>query len=136
MRNIIAVTKKIAFIFDTDDQASVEHFMILLGYSTRSYYLDFEEYCPAMARVYVSVKVIDSERSFTVTGHNPNGPYEVQPEDVGKRFLSIHGVTHMLSNSIGYIQEIDVGKLIYVKDYGLAIENDEQRDRRLKREEK
>lgn len=49
----------------------------------------------------------------------PNG-YELQPWDVGKP----------LALGFGVVTKNDVGKRVYVKSYGFAMENDEQRDKR------
>ena len=45
---------------------------------------------------------------------------EIRPEDVGKDF----------GDSMGRVLLIDVGKRVWLKPYGLAMENNEQRDKR------
>lgn len=60
------------------------------------------------------------------------------PEHVGKPILRVFGRTFMVSNFMGQIMERDIGKRVYLREtedgsHGiLQVENDAQRDRRLK----
>ena len=57
------------------------------------------------------------------TGKLPQG-YEIQESDVGTSFGD---------SSFGNVQQSNVGKKAYVKEYGLVMENDAQRDARKKK---
>lgn len=70
MENIIAITKRVAFVFNTNDQAAAEEFMIQIGYSTRSYYLDFKLPPKSIFTTLVSVTITDTRRIFTIGGEN------------------------------------------------------------------
>lgn len=50
---------------------------------------------------------------------------ELRPEDL-RRFLD---------TGFGQVLPIDIGKRVWLRDYGLTMENNEQRDARKKRED-
>lgn len=58
------------------------------------------------------------------SGELPQG-YELTADDVGKL---------LDTSDFGEVLDADVGKKVYLKDYGLVMENDEQRDARKARE--
>lgn len=62
-------------------------------------------------------------------------PYrEITKADVGRYMITAFGRTWHVSSFIGRILPGDVGKRIYQVDDILQVENDEQRDERVKRE--
>lgn len=54
------------------------------------------------------------------------GYYEIQPEDVGKRYIEAFGLRRGVGDFIGTILGRDVGKRVYLRDGVLQVENDEQ----------
>lgn len=61
--------------------------------------------------------------------------YTIQPGDVGARFLYIFGRTVPLVDSIGYVQDHDVGKRLALAPNGIIyLESDDDYARRLRRE--
>jgi len=56
-------------------------------------------------------------------GHRPQGA-EITAQDIGRPI-------GFLTEGFGPVLEIDVGKRVYVREYGTCMENNEQRDRRL-----
>lgn len=57
--------------------------------------------------------------------------YTLTEADVGKRFLRFGGKTHVLANSIGYVQKRDVGKRLYLRNGLIYMESDEQYQKRV-----
>ena len=43
--------------------------------------------------------------------------YKIASSDIGKRWIEVYGINFSLASSIGYIQKIDVGKTLYIKDH-------------------
>lgn len=52
--------------------------------------------------------------------------YEIKAADIGKPYVTIHGKVYLASNFIGCILPMDVGKLVYVTNGILQVENNEQ----------
>lgn len=52
-------------------------------------------------------------------------PYEIKKEDVGRSFGVFTG--------FGRVQEVDVGKLVFIKDNTVLMENEEQMKKRQER---
>ena len=63
----------------------------------------------------------------------PRPFYEIQSTDIGKRFLRAFGRGWSLSDVLGYVQRGDVGKRLYLVDGILQVENNEQRDARVRK---
>ena len=63
----------------------------------------------------------------------PRPFYEIEPDDIGKRFLRAFGRGWALSDVLGYVQRGDVGKRLYLVDGILQVENNEQRDARVRK---
>lgn len=61
-----------------------------------------------------------------------NYAYELKESDVGKRFLKFGGQHLRLSGIMGVVLPNDVGKRLYKRGDIYQVENDEQRDRRLR----
>jgi hypothetical protein len=58
--------------------------------------------------------------------------YTLKVTDVGRPWVKLFGRTWMCSNFIGRIMKRDIGKRVYLRGDILQVENDEQRDERLK----
>lgn len=58
---------------------------------------------------------------------------EITQEDVGKGLFEFNGRKWSVREFIGRILKQDVGKRVYLKGDILQVENDEQRDKRLKK---
>lgn len=76
--------------------------------------------------------MIASGREVIRTVHEyPKSYYVIQEGDVGKRRLFMFDRNWSLSDTLGYVQPIDVGKRMYLRDGVLSVENNEQRDKRV-----
>ena len=73
------------------------------------------------------------DSSGHATKITPRPFYEIEPDDIGKRFLRAFGRGWALSDVLGYVQHGDVGKRLYLVDGILQVENNEQRDARVRK---
>jgi hypothetical protein len=59
--------------------------------------------------------------------------YELQPSDVGRARLECFGQTWSVTDLLGWVLPLDVGKRVYCRNGVLQVENEEQRRFRIKR---